>query len=79
MGFNSAFKGFICGSEKRVEEKVEEEYEYCWAMTQAAGRSLCGPVYPECNYCVSRGECLYHFLGCDNVQSSVLQMEAISS
>jgi len=31
------------GSEKRVEEKVEEEYEYCWAMTQAEGRSFCGP------------------------------------
>jgi len=31
------------GSEKRVEEKVDEEYEYCWAITHAAVRSFCGP------------------------------------
>ena len=32
-----------CGSETRVEEKGDEEYEYCWAMKQAAVRSFCGP------------------------------------
>jgi len=66
-----------CGSEKRVEEKVEKEYEYCRAMTQAEGRSLCGPVYPEYIYCVSRGVSTIFWDVA--VQSSVLQMEAVSS
>lgn len=68
-----------CGNEKRVEEKVGEEYEYCWAMTQAGGAVILRAQSIRNVTIAKAGECLYHILGCDNLQSSVLKMEEISS